>query len=212
LFIRSLIRKSLILVFAFFLSASASTQVTAQTTNGTVHLSASSPYGGSDITLRYRYPPSVATGSNLVIVLTFHMDNVSGYTSYLWTLKLDVTVYIDLAHVLVGTVKSDPSKFLYPGGTWGPINVTIPITEANSGVGAGQTRNANISIALADVAWLGRPLNYDLPQKYQASGGYVSIYSPSVSPPSLEAIVLLAGGIVIVAVAILVPRLRQPQH
>ena len=45
--------------------------------------------------------------------------------------------------------------FLYPGSSWGPINVTIPLTAENTGLAKGASANATVSVTLMDGVYYG---------------------------------------------------------
>src|SRR5205807_6067042 len=69
---------------------------------------------------------------------------------------LHVSLAIETQPVLTGDVASNQnSSHLYPGSTWGPLNVTIPLTESNTGLVKGQSVNATTIIAVQDQIWYG---------------------------------------------------------
>lgn len=202
-------------VIALFLFVTSQT-LGAEADSGTVLLRSGTDYGSGSYSVVYNYPSTVQTGSNLTIQMTLYVDNLTGEEAYLATYRLVVTVSIDASHVLSGSanltnVNQAATTYypIYPGGHWGPVNVTIPLTASNTGISPGNTRQANVSIALQDEVWIDFPVNLQFPESSLGSAGPITIQGSGQQGLSLQAIepfLLIAGGLLIVGIALLVFR------
>jgi hypothetical protein len=166
-------------------------------------------YGISTYTVQYDFPSSVQTGSNLTFQLTLVVDNLTQVQSYITLYSLVVTVYALNPQPLTGQVGEDTGlKPLYPGGHWGPYNVTIPVTSANTGAAPGAPVNASVSLALqTKVSLGGQYVGSTVPENPQAALGYVIINEGGSSTGGSGNYVpyLLVGvGVVVLAVSALV--------
>jgi len=183
-----------------------------QTEGGSAAMATYGAHGNNYFTLQYHYSENVKTGSDLVMALTLFVNNITGQESYIINYELVVTVYVDLTHVVEASVGSTTGlgntsgRPLYPGSHWGPLNVTLPISESNSGVSAGQSRNASIGVALNYEVWLELPYNYDLTEGTQASAGSVIVQGPSSTTVNYLGYALVVGGIAVVAAALILLR------
>jgi len=127
-----------------------------ETTSGTTHMSNTLEYGYSAYSVDYSYPSTAQVGTNLTVSVTLHVNSLTGLVEYLYDYKLAANVYIGPRHLLNGSITGGVTPlFLYPGSTWGPNNVTIPLTADNTGLAKGASANATVSITLADTVYVG---------------------------------------------------------
>jgi hypothetical protein len=120
-----------------------------QTTTGTLQVGNTFSYGATSYSLDYSYPTTANVGSNVTITTTLHVDSLGGIIEYISQYRVIVDVFIGTLHVQNASTKSPINgSFLYPGATWGPNNVTIPLTAANTGLAVGASANASVRITL----------------------------------------------------------------
>lgn len=178
--------------------------------------------GTTSYSLEYSYPAVAQVGQNLTIQATLHVNQFSGELEY-------IAAYALLAQVVIGgyalsanaTVAAGPN-YLYPGGSWGPENLTVPLTAADTGIPKGSSENASVSITLSDYVYVGLPfLTYVTEPPMQGNAGTLVIENgvqtssstsvQSVSPGSAYiAYALLASGVVLMVVAAVLPRRPAP--
>jgi hypothetical protein len=184
--------------------------------SGLTQSSYKSQYGQTTYSIDYEYPSSVSVGSNLTVQVTEHVVNMSGLEDYLSNYRLVVSVSVDAYHVLQGSVTgSIAGPRLYPGSRWGPIEIEIPVTEANTGLTRGMSINASVGFSIQDQAWYANPVGTYLPELSQAAGGQVRIIDPTPdqvaqASPNYLAYLLLGVGAVIVVVMLGLRRGTNP--
>src|SRR2546428_14191140 len=106
--------------------------------------------GTSSYTIFYYVPPTAKTGSNLNVTVLLYLDTLTGLKLYVRDYGLTVAVDLGKGHTLIDSVNVSVSatKWLYPGGRWGPINFSLPLSEQNTGLTPGQMARANVTISL----------------------------------------------------------------
>ena len=158
-------------------------------------------------TVRYSYPTTVKIGTNLTIQILMVVDQLTGLRTYLQDYGVVVTLNIDATHTPTKTVHIFPgSDFLYQGAHWGPVSVSLPLNDLNTGVGVGQENRANLTITFADYVWLVSPvLNY-VPESGSKAVGTVTIQNPSPSPGlgSYLPYLAVAVGIALVLISLVI--------
>jgi hypothetical protein len=154
---------------------------------GSLQLSATTGvYGQSTYAVRYQFPATVQTGSNLTFQLTLSVVDLTGLESYVTGYALVITLYVDDAHVLTSSVREPTGQIpLYPGGHWGPKNITIALTGASTGAGPGDAKNASISVALEDEVYLTTSNQISYPNSAQGSLGSVIVVGNNPNPGGL---------------------------
>src|SRR6266571_2062188 len=181
--------------------------VSSEIRSGSFELSNQDTYGTSMYTIRYSYPATVNIGTNLTIQILVVVDQLTGLKTYVQDYGAVVTLNIDATHTPTKTVHIHPgSDFLYQGAHWGPVNVSLPLNELNTGVGVGQEYGANLTIAFADYVWLTSPvLNY-APESGSKAVGTVTIQnqSPSTDLGLYLPYLAVAVGIALVLISILI--------
>jgi hypothetical protein len=144
-----------LLLVAMLLIQVQRTQATIQTNSGTVELGNTLEYGTTAYSVAYSFPSTVAVGTNLTIALTLNVDSLTGLVEYIIHPQLNAKVFIG-ANVLTSIVSlSNSSRTLYPGSSWGPNNVTIPLTAQSTGLAVGASDNATVSVTLEDEVYYG---------------------------------------------------------
>ena len=191
-----------------------------QITSGTVKLSNALNYGSTAYSIDYSYPSTAEVGTNLTIAVTLHVNSLNGLVEYVYDYRLDVDVYIG-ANVLNGSVTADAIPLsLYPGSTWGPKDVTIPLTADNTGLAKGASANATVTIRLGDTIWVGGQYlaaYHTEPPMQGAAGGFAiqnvvaSTSSSTTGQGTIQTYfpyVLIATGAVLIL--LMVALLRRP--
>ena len=189
-----------------------------QSVTGTAQLSNILTYGNTAYSVDYSYPAIVSTGSNMTISVSLHVVSLTGLVEYITAYRIVADVFVANQHVLNGTAISGVNApFLYPGSTWGPNNITIPITPDDTGVAKGTSVNATVSLTLQDTLWYGVPrLTSETEPAMQGGAGSFTIENSVSSstgsgtgPSSGQAFVpyvLLATGAILMAAAVVLPR------
>ncbi len=204
-------------------SANAAVQVTSGVTQP---FGNALPQGTTSYVVFYSYPSKAQVGQNLTIELTLHPLPFSGVLQYISGYSLGAQVFVGnnvLASTKFGPEGVNKSgDFLYPGGYWGPINFTFPLTEANTGLAKGDSANATLSIILHDVVYYGEPvLTYETEPAMQADGGSFLIQNEVASSSTTTSTVgqgggqtllpyaLMTSGAILMVAAVFLPR-RPP--
>jgi hypothetical protein len=219
------------LLLVFFaiglLLSSQSANAAVQTTSGvTQPFGNTLTQGTTSYAVYYSFPSEALVGQNLTIALTLHVLKFSGVLEYISGYSLGAQVFIGsdvLSSTKFGPEGNNQSgDFLYPGGYWGPINFTFPLTEANTGLATGDSANATLSINLQDVVYWGVPaLTYETEPAMQADGGSFLIENGVASSTAATSTVgqgggqtllpyaLVASGAILMVAAVFLPR-RPP--
>jgi hypothetical protein len=171
-----------------FLTPIQNTQAAVQATSGVVQLSNTLSVGVTTYSVDYSYPSIAQVGSNLTIALTLDVDSLTGLVEYVFNYALVVDVSIG-QNVLNGSIySSNGAPFLYPGATWGPNNVTIPLTQDDTGLSPGASANASVTITQEDTLWWGGQLSiFHTEPAMQGSAGNIVIQNPAESTKSSTA-------------------------
>jgi hypothetical protein len=184
-----------------------------QATSGTTSLANTLQYGNTAYSVDYRYPSQVEVGSSLNVEVTVHVNALTGLVEYVTAYRVIVNVFIGTQHFLNGDLISEvKAPYLYPGGHWGPVNVSIPITEENTGVAKGQSTNASVSVTLQDSVWYGTPrLVYETEPAMQGGAGTLVIQNsvPSNNSSAGQTFLpyaFMASGVVLLLLAVFLPR------
>jgi hypothetical protein len=217
------------LLALIFLAPITSVSADTQITSGTAQVSNALEYGNTVYSIEWSYPSTAQVGTNLTIAVTLHVISLNGLVEYVAQYGLYVYVYIG-THVLnnsvsagvqAGSISAGVPMFLYPGATWGPNDVTFPLTENNTGIAKGQSTNATVTIRLGDTVWVGGQalaIYLTEPPMQTAAGGLViqnQVASASTSTTGqgttqnyLPYVLLVSGAVLILLVGILT---REPR-
>lgn len=177
-----------------------------------------------DIIFRDLGTPSIAqVGSNLTISVTLKVDNLTGQIDYILQQRIIVDVFVASAVLNGSVIPAKNATNLYSGSTWGPFNITLPLTETNTGLAKGASTNATVSVTLEDTVLYATPSNLVSPYgqstepAMQGSAGSLivqnqvsSTNSTSTSPTSAAQTylpyALLGSGVVLMLLAVFLPR------
>jgi hypothetical protein len=156
-----------------------------QITSGTAQLSNTLQYGSTAYSVDYSYPSTVEVGTNLTITVTLHVKSLTGVVEYVNDFRLVANLYVGPQLVLNGSINSGTQPlFLHPGATWGPKDLTIPLTASNTGIAKGSSANATLSITLGDTVWVADPRigDYHTEPAMQGDAGGLVIQNAVASP------------------------------
>jgi len=211
-----------LILLAPFQTAMAAAQIESGTTQ---QLGNVTNQGTTSYVIYYTYPSTAPVGSNLTISLSLHVGSFSGVIEFIVGYEMQVQLYVGAQEqqvTLAGPGGFNASSFLYPGGIWGPVNATFPLTENNTGLALGQSTNATFSVTLLDSIYVGAPyLHIETENPMQGQGGTILIENAVTSTTSSTSIgsttsnsgsqtllpyALLASGAVLIAGAIVLPR------
>jgi hypothetical protein len=171
---------------------------------GSFRISDTTNGGTATYTIDYAYQEEVVAGQDFNVTLTLVISNLTGLRVYVDNYSLYVNVLSPSGTFLgSGAAKADPPRYLYPGGHWGPVNVTVPIGTTESG--ARGTVLANVTIGVITSVWYDTPLSRDLPDVGSKSVGTVQVTGltgqPQTLSPVLLGLAIAAAGAAFVAVA-----------
>jgi hypothetical protein len=211
-----------LIVLAPFQSAMAAAQIESGMTQ---ELGNTTNQGTTSYVVYYTYPSMAAVGSNLTLSFSLHVGSFSGVIEFILGYEMQVQLYVGEQQQQVtieGPGGFNASSFLYPGGIWGPVNATFPLTENNTGLAVGQSTNATFSVTLLDSVYIGAPYyKIETENAMQGQGGSLLVENGVTSSTSststssttgnsggqtLLPYALLASGAVLIAGAIIMPR------
>jgi hypothetical protein len=224
---RSALRPYLPLLMALILlaplqSATAAVQIESGSTQA---LGNTMSHGSTSYIIYYTYPSAAQVGSNLTISLSLRVQAFSGVIEFAvgYEMRVQLAIGTEQQQVTIsGPAGFNSSAFLYPGATWGPVNATFPLTEADTDLAIGQSTNATFSATLLDTVYVGAPyLIYETEPAMTGQGGTLliqnevtsSVSSTSTTGPTggqTLPYILLASGAVLIAAAIFIPRGPRP--
>jgi hypothetical protein len=212
-----------LILLAPFQSAGAAVQIESGSTQ---QLGNTMSHGSTSYVIFYTYPSAAQVGSNLTISLSLRVQAFSGVIEFAVGYEMRVQLFVGTEQQQVtisGPAGFNSSAFLFPGATWGPINATFPLTEADTGLAVGQSTNATFSATLLDNIYVGAPyLIYETEPAMTGQGGTLLIQNVGTSSASststtgtssgqtLLPYALLASGAVLIAAAIFIPRGPRP--
>ncbi|MDG7005763.1 MAG: hypothetical protein JRM86_02390 [Nitrososphaerota archaeon] len=167
--------------------------------------------GTSTITVSYSLPTQAEVGSNLTVQVRLVVDSLTGITSYLEDYNVSVSLSLSTGRVVSGGAgvtavesASNGTLLLRAGQAWGPVDVSIPLTGASTGLAEGQEALGNATLTVGAGVWLGEPVGSALAVGSEAHIGYalVSAGSPSAGEPNLVGLGTLAAGIALLLAAV----------
>jgi|SRR5437899_1897713 len=169
--------------------------------------------GTSAYTIFYYVPPTAKTGSNLTISALLYVNTLTGLKLYVRDYGLTVAVDLGKGHTLIDSVNVSVSatKWLYPGGRWGPINFSLPLSEQNTGLTPGQMARANVTISLLADLWYDLPVANYIPESGGGSAGAVIVQGVGGAPGGVGTAIpalLVVSGVVLLLVRVIIFRGR----
>jgi len=173
--------------------------------------------GKSTFTVYYHLSQTAPVGTSLVVPVKLYVANLTGLMSFLQDYTVKVTFNLNNGKVIVGQAGVNSTQAaenlgagqLHAGQEWGPANVTIPLTESNTGLAVGQQALGNVSMRVDVDVWFNQPINFFRPEGNQSNVGYVVVSdgTPSGPAPNYVGLVLLGLGVIILAVSVIGRRL-----
>lgn len=189
--------------------------------NAQVTLTCNDQYGQgtSTVTVFYGIPTNAQVGSNLTVPFKMSVVNLTRLMTFLSS--YNVTIFLGLSNgkVVSGTVgvsgtqaaENLGSLQLHQGQAWGPINITLPLTQAKTGLSQGQEALANITLRVNEDIYYNQPINGFRQFQNQTSIGYMIVANgtPAGPEPNYAGLALLGFGVILVAVSF-VTRTKRP--
>jgi hypothetical protein len=174
----------------------ASTHAVAPTVSGMFTVVFPGAQGTSSYTVVWSYPASVVQGKNLTVVASLFLNGLTGLKLYVDTYTL--SAFIDLpgkGFLGEGNVSSFSgcnrpggcgSPLIYPGGHWGPENITVATGNPSIVLSRGNY-TAEVSVGFVTSVWYDRPVSLDYQEYGSKVVGNVTIMSTqsAASPGSL---------------------------
>jgi hypothetical protein len=143
-------------------------EVTSQSYLGYVQLDAS-----------YNASSAAVVGTNLTVSATVSVENLTGSELYVRDYVMLATLLCNDRSVNASAGSPLPTqRYLYQGASWGPFNVSIPLTEANTGLSPGQAANATLTLSLITDIYYDSP--GDSPVGYSYSG-YTPLFGDGIT-------------------------------
>jgi len=170
--------------------------------------------GTSGYTIFYYVPPTAETGSNLNVSVLLYVNTLTGLKIYVRDYGLTVAVDLGKGHTIIrsANVSVVEQKWLYPGGRWGPLNISLPLTEQDTGLAPGQAVRANVTISLLATIWYDSPIFNYLPESGEGRVGsvYVQGVGHAVSGSStIVSFLLITSGAVLLVSRVVIFRRRH---
>ena len=175
--------------------------------------------GASTMTVFYHLPQQVQVGANFTVPIKLYVDNLTDLMSFLLDYSVQVSLTLSNGKVIsgqAGVTSSQTSENLgalqlHAGQGWGPVNITMPLTQTNTGLAEGQEGLANATMRINADVWFNQPVNYFRSEGNQSNLGPVLISNgtPAGPQPNYPGFTLLALGAILVVVT-LVTRPKRP--
>jgi hypothetical protein len=177
--------------------------------------------GKSTFTVFYHLPQQAKVGTTLTVPIKLYVANLTGLMSFLQDYTVTVSLRLSNGRSISGQVGVNSTQAaenlgagqLHAGQEWGPVNVTMPLTQSNTGVGPGQEALGNATMRVDTDVWFNQPINFYRPEGNQSGIGYLLISNgpPSGPAPNYPGIALLGFGVVLVVVSFVMRR-KSPSH
>ncbi len=167
--------------------------------------------GKSTFTVFYHLPQQAQVGTTLTVPIKLYVANLSGLMSFLQDYTVTVSLSLNNGRSISGQAGVNSTTAaenlgagqLHSGQEWGPVNVTLPLTQTNTGLSTGQEALGNATMRVDADVWFNQPVNFYRPEGNQSGIGYVLISNgvPTGTTPNYPGIALLGLGIGLVAVS-----------
>ena len=167
--------------------------------------------GKSTFTVFYHLPQQGEVGTSLTVPVKLYVDNLTGLMSFLQDYTVTVSMTLGNGRSISGQAGVNSTQAaenlgagqLHAGQEWGPVNITMPLTQTSTGLGPGQEALGNATMRVDADVWFNQPINSYRPEGNQSGTGYVLISNgpPSGPQPNYAGIALLILGAVLFAVS-----------
>jgi hypothetical protein len=175
--------------------------------------------GVSTFTVFYHLPQQAQVGTTLTVPIKLYVDNMTKLMSFLQDYTVTVSLRLSTGKSISGQAGVNSTQAaenlgagqLHAGQEWGPVNITLPLTQTNTGLSTGQEALGNATMRVDVDVWFNQPINFFRPEGNQSSIGYTLITNgtPSGPQPNYAGYGLLAFGVILVGVSILM-RAKKP--
>jgi len=168
--------------------------------------------GMSTLTVFYHLPQQVQVGANFTVPIKLYVDNLTDLMSFLLDYSVQVSLTLNNGRVISGQAGVNSSQTsenlgalqLHAGEGWGPVNITMPLTQTSTGLAVGQQTLANATMRINADVWFNQPVNYFRSEGSQSNLGDVLISNgtPAGPQPNYPGFVLLTLGAILLAVTL----------
>ena len=161
--------------------------------------------GTSAYTIYYHVSPTARIGTSLNVTVMLVVDELTGLKLYVQDYGLTAILQFGNGHFIGNSVNVTyvSHERLYAGGRWGPLNISLPLTEQNTGLSAGQMVTANITIGLLTTVWNDVPVGMFIPDSGQRVASSVQVADPvgtGAPPVSIIQYALIFSGVGVLVV------------
>lgn len=220
----SRLRLPVLSLFCLFLVGSVGTvgaaqQVTSQTN---VKLVDAYGQGSATFTVFYGFPQTAQVGDTLTIPIKLNVDNFTGLMNFLSSYNVTMILGLSNGKTVTGTQGVSGNQAaenlgalqLRAGQAWGPVNITIPLTETNTGLSQGQEALVNVTVKVNADIYLQQPINFYRPELNSTFLGYMLIQNgvPAGPAPNYAGFALLGVGLVLLVAAVVMRPKAVPRH
>ena len=173
--------------------------------------------GKSNYTLTLNSPDVVQSGSNWTLTTTLNIDYMDRYKTFLFYSTILITIETPDGHQVKKSLAfghypiGEFPERIYPGGRWGPNNVTIDLSQEGKDLNPspGRTNEAKIYITASVAEFLFQPFRAEqLPQTtyqtFSMDAGTVQIVSQGGAESNLLPYMLGAAVAVVVFAGLIV--------
>jgi len=168
--------------------------------------------GVSTFTVYYHLPQQVQVGTNLTVPVYLYVDNLTKLMSFLLDYSVQVSLTLSNGKEISGHAGVNSTNAadnfgalqLHAGESWGPTNITMPMTQTNTGLSQGQEALGNATMTVDADVWFNEPVNFYRPEVNQSSIGNVVLANgtPSGPQPNYAGFALVGFGVILVAVTV----------
>lgn len=168
--------------------------------------------GLATYTIFYSMPQQAQVGTNLVIPMKLYVDNLTRLMTFLNDYNITLSLALNNGKQLSATQGISGSEAaenlgalqLHAGQGWGPVNFTVPLTPANTGLSQGQEALVNASMTVLVDMYFNQPVNAVRLEQTVLSVGYMTVAdgTPSEAQTNYVGLGLLGIGVVMIIAAV----------
>jgi hypothetical protein len=165
----------------------------------------------------YSVPSEAQTGSNLNVTVMLVVNTLTGLKGFVQDYSLTALLAFPNGRVVGNSVNVSgiAHQRLYPGGRWGPLNISISVTEQKTGMTAGQTMLANVTVGFVASVWNEVPVGVFTQEAGTGGAGSILVKDSSASTNSGSFVlpfILVVVGTLLLLTRLLVYRTREPRN
>jgi hypothetical protein len=177
---------------------------TVSTVSGSFPTRAISAQGTSDYVLQYSFPDRATVGTSLNVTVVLTVVELTGLKTYIANYSSQVLLLSPqgafvaqgraaAGQILFGGETTNATRFIYPGGHWGPVNITIPLKESSFNLAPGASQTDNVSIGFVANVWYNPPEDQYLPDSGSSTVGSITVTNTNSTSQSSSNLDLLIG-------------------